>query len=343
MGNFFQPELSFINHQETNDVSPLYVNKIHESIEPKIDNNRIKETDFLSIYDPHKIEEDSLKVEKKEKWFDEHDNPRQKLVKKCADILEYTIFDLLEMDDWMGDFIDINGEPIDPEIASETFLASKYDDLFNGADIIFKSGGTAGSSRSSVFSIDTTFAHSESALNRKIWDKSNFSQDCNLANVEYYQSGNFTGRVKDIPRFIVGSDMPQLLDLARYLYVDRSNLSNNDALKLKTDLRYKVVSQLFVESTAMFQIAKDKYNKQLAEGTVDSVTSNVYDNLAATQSYFSQAHDKMSAQLKTESGKPYTLQQQDAVYSDIVEFYNHISIENALVTRKIGARALKHF
>lgn len=343
MNRFAQPELSFINSAEMNEISPLYVESIHRAIEPKIDNNRIKESDFSAIYDPRKIAQDRQLVAKREAWFNEHDNKQQKTVKRCADILEYTIFDLLEMDDWMGDFTDINGEPTDPEIASETFLASKYDDLFNGADIIFKSGGTAGSSRSSVFSIDTTFAHSKSALNRKIWDKNNFLKGCNLANVEYYQSGNFTGQVKNIPRFIIGSDMSQMLELAKYLYLDRSSISDSEASKLKTDLQYKVVSQLFVESTAMLQIVKDKYNHQVGEGKTDQTTANVYDNLAATQNYFSEAHDKMSAQLKRSLGRPYTLQQNDKVYSDIIDFYNNISIENALVTRKIGARALKHF
>lgn len=335
----FNPEQILMNSPEANEVSANFVNLIYEQIKPKIDNSRIKETDF-SIYDKTKIENDIKKVKAREKWFAENDNPEQKKIKKCADILEYTIYERLEMDDWLCDFVDSDGDPTDPEIVAETALASKYDDLFNGADVIFKSGGTAGTSRVSVFSIDTTFVHNEAALSRKNWDSYNLVQQGGLANIEYYKSGNFTGRVENVPRFIIGVDMLQMLEIAKYLYADSTSSNLSEIETMKTELGYKVVTQLFVEATVMSQLAKNEFDSRVARGDDFKQLSSIYDNLSAARSYFAQAHDKMSIILKRGNhGQPYRLQHEDHVHEGIINYYNGILKEKALAP-KVGARAL---
>lgn len=336
------PEQSFINSREANEISPGFVDSIYQVIKPEIDACRIKETDFLSHYSKEKVEKDIQKVEEQEHWFAENNSLEQITIKKCADIFEYTVFDLLEMEDWMYDFVDSDGNSTDPEIAAETLLASKYDDLFNGADIIFKSGGEAGASRVSVFSIDTTFVHDETVLRKKNWDRYSLEQKGRLANLEYYRSGGFIGKVENIPRFIIGVDMSQMLELARYLYVDPTRLSSEEASSLKTELGYKVVTQLIVEATAMSELAKNEYNKQRSNHNIPSQQfSDIYNNLSSARGYFGQAHDKMSMILqRRNNNQPYKLPRQDRVHESIINHYHSILERKALVT-KLGTRALR--
>lgn len=338
----YRPELSLINSHEASEISPGFIDPIHEAVEPMIKDYRIDETDFLSIYDPVKVENDIKKVKEREKWFSKNDTQKEKLNKKCADILEYTVFDLLKADDWMHDFIDEDGDEIDPEIAAETSLASRYDDLFNGADIIFKSGGAAGSSQVSVFSIDTTFSHNKDSLDKKNWDRRNLLRRDDLARIEYYQSGNFTGKIENLPRFIIGTDKLQTLKLARYLYVDRSSLSSEEATDLRSELGYKVVTQLLVESIAMQQLAREKYTKKKLEGNIPDKLVNTYNNLTAAQNYFAQAHDKMSLILERDNGQPYKLKNEDIIHDNIINYYHNITkkIEKYPATKRLGAGAL---
>lgn len=340
-------EQSFFNSREASEISPGFVDSIHREIAPKIEANRVKEADFLSIpmYDKGKIRQDIAKVEKQEKWFSENDSPEQKTIKKCADVLEYTIFDLLEMDDWMGDFVDEPGESIGQDIiAAETWLASKYDDLFNGADIIFKSGGIAGTDRVSVFSIDTTFAHDKAALNKKNWDRRNIEQKNSLASLEYYKSDNFTGKVENVPRFIIGVNMLPVLELAKHLYTDKpTSLTPSEVSVLRTELGYKVVTQLLVEATAMSKVAENKLVEQTTNGeSAPRKLSAVYGNLSNARGYFAQAHDKMSIKLKqNNSGKRYRLQHDDPVYNGILDYYNDINItKGKTLATNLGTRAL---
>jgi hypothetical protein len=343
------PEDSFMSSHEASEVSSDFVDLVYDEISEKIDTYRIKESTFDNIYSEEKIKNDLAKVKERENWFKQNNSPEQKIAKKSANILEYMIFELLEAEDWMSDFRDKAGNSINPEIAAETMLASKYDDLFNGADIIFKPGGVAGSSRVSVFSIDTTFIHDKDSLEKKNWDRYNLEHQQGLANVEYYKSSGFTGRVENVPRFIIGVDMSQMFELAKYRYLhpkksDMDEEEKREAADLSMELRCKVVTQLATEAMIMSELAQEKYNKlSHHEITARKQFSNIYDNLAAARNYFGQAYEKMIAELARSGrhNRSYSVRRKDPVHDGIINYY--LGVKGQESSSNLGAKVLDFF
>lgn len=190
---------------------------------------------FSDLYGESVIEEDAKKVADLEKTFEKEDTLEDKEAKKLADSFEILISQLAELENWLGE---------------DMFLkeTSKFDDLFNGVDMVAELVKEGRFSHLGL-AIDVTFSSNPATIGKKIKRITEEIKRGVLAKVKYFDSeeADIRGELRNIPRVIIGTDRETLNELAD-LWLRRNTLRES---KFKGDLTDAAVAAVDKELKAI--------------------------------------------------------------------------------------------
>ena len=294
----FLPEESVVVSEKS---AVSEVAAIYEAVAPLAAAKRIKEddADFLEIYDANVIATDQQSVRERQAEYMQNDTPEDRERKMLADIMEWLVVEIIESDaDIFGDQLDANGQE-HPELSfqqARAFLASEYDDLFKGVDVIFQPGGLDTSTDRLVgLSFDATFNKSYDALRRKNWDLDRILERKRFNVIKYCKTDSFVGVARNNIREMVAFSHERTKSLARKLTLGQSEKRHSvaqahfEAEKQREteELGQLILTQLFTESYVMAAIARQKW---LDDGSPKSGNSAVNYRLEkAANDYFTKA------------------------------------------------------
>lgn len=224
--------------------SPEIIRVAHEQAKTLITQNEIKPENFTDLYSPDVISRDLAYVESMERKFDRGDNDREKQSKMFADILEAIIFEHGEQSNWFGE-------------QATTIKTSRYDDIYNGVDMITEFDEGQNRSSHAAFAIDATYSHDKAGekfgrIKKKI-------DSGKLAKVRYFISGSFRGELSDIP-MTVASAHPRTVTELTELWI------NNDKQKLANHwIQFQLLEELMAQCQAFSVYAQKKGSDFMAE------------------------------------------------------------------------------
>lgn len=149
-------------------------------------------------YSRENVEADLKKIEEYKENFE---------VKHLAEVLEAIFYEHIEMSEWLGR-------------SAETIKTSEFDDIMNGVDLVVEFNQEAEAQNHLALGVDVTFGarHLESKFNKI---KAEIDADT-LAEVKYYDSATIHGRLKQVPRVVVGVEKETVLELAQ-LWMQHKN------------------------------------------------------------------------------------------------------------------------
>lgn len=176
------------------------IEKMHGTAIEILSKNAFCPEDFSDTYNQEMIDDDLAHVEKLKSKFEDSE------IKRAADVLEAILYLHSEQSNWLG-----------PNV--ETMRPSEYDDYVNGVDLISEFT-TEDTTSHLALGVDITFA-SESLGNKFTHIKNEIDND-NLAEVKYFESHGFKGRLRQLPRIVIGVEKNTVLELAG-LWMNRKN------------------------------------------------------------------------------------------------------------------------
>lgn len=152
---------------------------------------------FIGHYSQESVEKDIEKIERLKSTF-----APENAIKRTSEVFEALIYQHAELSEWLGS-------------NAETIRTSEYDDIINGIDLIVEFTD-AESSKHLALGVDVTFGTREI---REKFERIKAEIDKNeLAEVKYFDSHNITGRLKQLPRVVVGVEMDTVISLAALWY-----------------------------------------------------------------------------------------------------------------------------
>lgn len=201
MKNYRQPE--FINSEQEIIIRNAYrqAQEVLKDQDIKINRKNFPE------YDVAMMQDDLGYVEEKEGQFSHGKTEEEKKTNKLSLVLEALFFEQAEMSEWLGSNV-------------ETIKSSRFDDIKNGVDMIAeflidedeqKSNTVRNVSGHMGLAFDVTFANKIKEKLERV--KSEIDHN-NLAEVRYFHSDHFVGKLVDIPRIVAAIDGRTVNELA---------------------------------------------------------------------------------------------------------------------------------
>lgn len=213
-----------IAHEREKDYIHPAVEHAHNKAHGLLEASAIDPHDFVELYGEANVTRDLAAVEKKEAGFKPEAN------KVYAEVLEAIMYHQIGHGDWFGK-------------DATTMKSSKYDDYFNGSDLILELTDLEEKLSHLSLSIDVTFGTAtEQEKFSKI--KENIDQGT-LGKLKYF---NFDqkGPVK-IPQVIIGVEKDLVVKLAG-LWSDESTLKTKSEATLKDHPVQRVIlSEIFLQ------------------------------------------------------------------------------------------------
>jgi len=189
------------NSFENMSLQSVDIDRMHISAEKILEQDRVRENNFIEPYGQAAVEADLAEVERLESLFKSKDTKDGVEQKKVADIFEASVLWNGEQSNWLGE-------------NAVTIKTSRYDDYVNGVDAVIEFQGTEprmasylGIAADVTFSTDTT----------KKFDRLKSQIDKGeLAKVKYFHSEhmNIHGQLSKLPAVILGMDKSMVLELA---------------------------------------------------------------------------------------------------------------------------------
>lgn len=173
---------------------------------------------FIDHYGMDVVKSDlrAVLIEEEKHRFDNQDNPLTIERKRISDIFEYFFIDAVTKNNWLG--------------KSELMRSTKYDDYFNGVDIL----GTLLQENNNAqhLEIGTDLTYGSNASNKKLERIVSGIENQHLGQIKYFHSDHlgFTGRIKDIPRTVIGLDKNNLGEFVRNHLYERDTESSKMVL-----------------------------------------------------------------------------------------------------------------
>ncbi|MCF7816000.1 MAG: hypothetical protein K9M10_03880 [Candidatus Pacebacteria bacterium] len=186
--SFITPEFPRRNPGEHPVIIETYI-KAREMIK----DDAIDPRNFTNLYGSENVERDLAEVESLKKRF-KYDETQ-----KASDVFEALVYEQIELSDWLG-----------PNV--ETVRTSEFDDIVNGIDLIAEFNSEDNTSSHLALGVDITFGSGciEKKFNRI---KKEIEND-NLATAKYFESHNFKGSLKQLPRVVIGVEKDTVIALA---------------------------------------------------------------------------------------------------------------------------------
>lgn len=221
---------------------------------------------FIEHYGMDMVRSDLRAVldEEKKHKHDLQDNSLAAERKKISDVFEYFFIDAATQNHWLG--------------RSELMRATKYDDYFNGVDIL----GTLIQENDTAqhLEIGTDLTFGTTASNKKLERIISGIENQKLGHVKYFHSDHlgFTGRLKDIPRTVIGLDRHNLPEFIR------CHLHGRDTESSKLVLLHQLLIQLrgfrdYADKLHGESLIRRRYSSacQQIEGIVEKNSNQEFD------------------------------------------------------------------
>ncbi|MEX1014819.1 MAG: hypothetical protein WDZ80_06695 [Candidatus Paceibacterota bacterium] len=215
-----------------------YLRKSEEIIKEKSPAERINEEDFKDVYGEEEIKVDLEKISRMEEKHKDNQESNE-FGKRYADVLETVITDAGEKNNWFGPDIKIN-------------RASKFDDYFNGTDLIFELG-----SPDNLLAVDLTYSKGWGEVSQKIRNVKETIDSEKLIDIKYFQSktDNKKENKNKIPKVVVALSFEELTKIARLWSAESAPISEKakeahrkmlDESSVQVEILQQVISQLEV-------------------------------------------------------------------------------------------------
>ncbi len=167
--------------------------------------------DFSDIYQKDEIKKDTARVAQKETGYQENleeerkksptDAEERETTKKLSEAMEILVVDFGELYDWFGE-------------EAYTSRTTKFDDYFNGVDLILQFGSE---DNPIALSLDVTSAKNTDVINKKIdlCRRKAFSRNSNDRRVKYFESpiDQSHGSLDNVIPLVVGFESSTAMNL----------------------------------------------------------------------------------------------------------------------------------
>ena len=162
--------------------------------------------DFRDLYGADKIAEDLAYVDEKEAQFESEETRESKEAKRVALIFEGIFHKGAYEHGWLGNKDEVR-----------VVKASAVDDIRHGVDSIIEFKKIGAAAQHLAIGVDVTYSNQ---LKEKFKKIKNDIANGTLGTVEYFLSENFKGKLKNIPRVVVGADQSHIVDLCKDMFVN---------------------------------------------------------------------------------------------------------------------------
>jgi len=193
---------------QSEDVSKV-IKEAHEKVLKLFEDYQIQEESLRDTYGDE-VDKDKARTREKES---RPDFEKGGFLKEEAEVFEGIILQEGEMSEWFGPGV-------------ETFKASKFDDYFNGTDIILEVEEGESASHFAL-GVDVTFTVGD-RLGEKVDRIISNIEDGKLTTVKYFHSEQFEGRLKNTPHLVIGIERKNVERLAdRWLNGSRKEMADH--------------------------------------------------------------------------------------------------------------------
>jgi hypothetical protein len=249
----FENDFAFKLDRETENTP--FINECHKKAAKVLEEAAIDPNSFKyprGDYDEENIQNDLDLVSEYKKNFES---------KKLAEILEVILYEHFELSDWFGS-------------NAETIKTSEFDDIINGIDLVVELSPDEQPAHQLAFGVDVTF--SENYLEKK-FNKIQKEIDLDkLAEIKYFDSSTVHGRLRQIPRLVVGLEKEHALELAGLWY-------RNENKELGSHVaQFTILQQVKEQLAAYFSYAK-RNDKEQAKKAYAQALASVNDIIASKQ------------------------------------------------------------
>jgi len=244
----FNPEKNIDPLKDPNYLHPS-VEKAFLFADKTLETHAIDMHSFTELYGKENVDRDLLKIEKKERQI----IPEVSGI--YAEVLEAIIYDQIGQGAWFGK-------------RTTAIRSSKFDDYFNGSDLILEIEEVSRTLSHLSLSVDVTFG---TATEKKKFAaiKKNIDEET-LGEIKYFHSerGGFQGKLTRVPQVVIGIEKEMLVKIAG-LWANEQGLKkeNSDVLAV-----HPVQRIIFAEILLQLQTFK-----MYAEATKKMAVVPVYD------------------------------------------------------------------
>lgn len=246
------------------------INKIHETIQTRFDQERPNPIDFYDILSREMIDHDMRRVEKQEQKWLEQGSESDRENKKRSDIAEYIIYKNL------GTWIDYQA----------TILpTSKPDDYLRGVDLIIESEDldTTGNVDHVGLGIDialtTQYGESKGLENKKEKMKQRLLSG-ELTEARYVSGGSFTGSIPDLSYIILSVSSSHVYELMPSVLNKNSNqIESNHLLKYITAFQFLFQLETYFKISAKKGYGNTAHSYGKAQNFIFSIMGSTYQEI----------------------------------------------------------------
>lgn len=187
--------------------------KLYGLIMPDYKERRIKETDFEDLYGSKRVGADIKEIERIRQEIETRQSENDRIVEKKSKLFEAILSKQIEEQNWMGEEV-------------MTVVASNYDDIKNGVDMVLEF--TAEETSGLALAVDLTTTINPEILRAKLERIQDEIKIGKLTRVKYFKSEaeDFRDGLENIPRVIVCADQKTLEDLSQ-LFLDYESAARN--------------------------------------------------------------------------------------------------------------------
>lgn len=242
----FQPERHLIKKQQRDAFErypnpSLELNKAHRVAETFLKEHAIDVASFKGFYDAEKLAHHHKRLLEREKTFIL--NPDQEEQKKVSDLLEATLVDRCELDNWFGQNTSVR-------------KTCAYDDVFNGIDMVLEQERVNASTYIGL-TVDVCFSVQETR--KKVDDILSGIERQELSRVDYYESPRMKGEIKNIPRIVLGVERERALEIGEMWYRIQTGKAPKDSL-VKSPVRTILIHEMLLQLEAFEKFATGARN-----------------------------------------------------------------------------------
>lgn len=174
---------------------------LYEILVPQNRAKAIKLEGFKGHYSEESVQADIAYVQKMEAIFNAEDKATA-TSRKFGELFEAVVNSQIQESDWMGGDADV-------------IVPSRFDDIKHGIDSVVEFTQEKGATSHLALGIDVTKAQSE--VKRKMEKIRESIRNSELSSVKYFESTNFRGQLRHVPRVIVGADHSMMEDISATL------------------------------------------------------------------------------------------------------------------------------
>lgn len=157
----------------------------------------VEEEDFRGDYGDG-VGKDIEEVERLKRIYDSESTEAEKEMHKYAELMEAMLVEFLNTSEWLGE-------------ETHALKTTNFDDYKNKIDIIAEMTNKSGYKKQLGLAIDASFAKDLDGKFKEIRDMIKAGK---LSEVKYFKSDNYSGRLRNIPRVVVGVSLDTVKELA---------------------------------------------------------------------------------------------------------------------------------